>query len=115
MPQQTKDMEQARDVEVARPYDGATQPAPVASTLRAPWRTEYDDGYAVMDADGDLVAIGMATAEQTRLIAVAPELLAAAKRVLEHLEARIIEAPANAVPVFDGIAELHDAIAKAST
>jgi|GEM_PF-1192213 len=48
-----------------------------------------------------------------RLIAAAPDLLEAAQKVLAHLEARIEGAPSNAVPVFDGIAELHDAISKA--
>lgn len=49
----------------------------------------------------------------TRLICAAPDLLAAAEKVLAGLEARIEAAPPNAVPVFDGIAELHDAINKA--
>jgi hypothetical protein len=48
-----------------------------------------------------------------RLIAAAPDLLEAAKLVLAGLEARIDAASASAVPVFDGIANLHDAIAKA--
>ena len=33
-----------------------------------------------------------------------------ARRVLRGLNARIEQAPLNAVPVFDGIAELHDAL-----
>lgn len=48
-----------------------------------------------------------------RLIAAAPELLAAAKAVLDGLNARIDAAPMTDVPVFDGIAALHSAIAKA--
>jgi len=51
--------------------------------------------------------------ENARLIAAAPDLYEAAKRVLDHLNARIDAAPATAKPVFDGIAELHTAIAKA--
>jgi hypothetical protein len=43
----------------------------------------------------------------------ADPLVAAAKRVLAGLEARIDEAPGNAKPVFDGIAELHDALSLA--
>ena len=39
---------------------------------------------------------------------------AAAEKVLVHLNARISAAPPSAVPVFDGIADLHAAIAKAS-
>lgn len=45
-----------------------------------------------------------------------PELLAAAKTVMADLEARIDKALAeggHAVPVFNGIAGLHDAIARA--
>jgi glycerate kinase len=34
----------------------------------------------------------------------------AAQAVLDGLNARIDTAPANAVPVFDGIAELHSAL-----
>ena len=55
-----------------------------------------------------------------RLIAAAPELYEAlrklefaADRVLHELEHRIAAAPATAVPVFDGIADLHDAIGHA--
>lgn len=47
------------------------------------------------------------------LIEAAPDLLAAAKIVLDGLNARIDSADGHHVPVFDGIAELHDAIAKA--
>ncbi len=54
--------------------------------------------------------IGLANA---RLIAAAPDLLAAAKIVLAGLNQRIDAAPIDAVPVFDGIAELHSAVAKA--
>lgn len=48
-----------------------------------------------------------------RLIAAAPDLLIAAKTVLDGLHARIEAAPLSAVPVFDGIADLHDAISRA--
>lgn len=47
------------------------------------------------------------------LVAASPDLLDAAKKVMAGLVARIEAAPSNSVPVFDGIAELHDAINKA--
>jgi len=47
------------------------------------------------------------------LITAAPDLLDAAKKVLAGLNARIDAAPGNALPVFDGIADLYAAIAKA--
>lgn len=40
------------------------------------------------------------------------KLYEAAKRVLDGLNFRIENAPSDAVPVFDGIAELHAAIAE---
>jgi len=43
------------------------------------------------------------------------DLLEAAKKVLAGLNARIDNAPLHAVPVFDGIAELHAAIHKAES
>lgn len=48
-----------------------------------------------------------------RLLAAAPDLLNAAETLLAELHARIDTAPANAVPVFIGIAALSDAINKA--
>ena len=48
-----------------------------------------------------------------RLIAASPDLLAAAKVVLAGLNARIERSHPSGVPVFDGIAELHAAVAKA--
>ncbi len=47
------------------------------------------------------------------LLAAAPDLLEAAKIVLAGLNARIDAADGHHVPVFDGIADLHTAIAKA--
>lgn len=52
-------------------------------------------------------------AADARLIAAAPDLLAAAKKVMAGLDARIEAAPSTAKPVFNGIADLHDAINKA--
>lgn len=43
------------------------------------------------------------------------DLLSAGKRILVNLEQRIDAAPSNAKPVFDGIADLHDAISKAES
>ena len=42
------------------------------------------------------------------------ELLTAAERIMAGLDARIADAPPEAVPVFYGIAELHSAIQKAN-
>lgn len=49
-----------------------------------------------------------------RLIATAPDLLRAAKKVLRELDLRIDAAKAmgDPLPVFDGIADLHNAIAR---
>lgn len=54
-------------------------------------------------------------AEFVTAMAQRAELLAAAKRVLAHLNLRIDAASADGdpAPVFDGIADLHSAIAKA--
>jgi hypothetical protein len=52
--------------------------------------------------------------DNARLIATAPKLLAAAKVVLAGLDARIVAAGGTGVPVFNGIAELHDAIGLAT-
>lgn len=41
------------------------------------------------------------------------ELVAASKRALASMNDAIIQAPSDCVPVFDGIADLHDAITKA--
>lgn len=53
------------------------------------------------------------TDANARLIAAAPDLLAAAQTILADLDARIQQAPRGMVPVFRGIADLHAAIAKA--
>jgi hypothetical protein len=50
-----------------------------------------------------------------RLIAAAPDLLAAAQSALAGLNARIDAAPKDKVPVFAGIAALQDAISKATS
>ena len=54
------------------------------------------------------------TIEAARLIAAAPQLLSAARKVLAGLEALIDAAPSTAKPVFDGIADLHAAIGHAT-
>jgi hypothetical protein len=51
--------------------------------------------------------------EIERLRAINTELVGAAQKVIAGLNARIDAAPRHAVPVFDGIAELHAAIARA--
>jgi hypothetical protein len=68
------------------------------------------------DADpdgGDLYADLSVNLANAHLIAAAPDLLAAAETVLADLNARIGAAPDTAKPVFNGIADLHAAIAKA--
>lgn len=62
-------------------------------------------GWSVIDA----VMCG-----RESVYAAAPDLHAAAVRVLAGLNARIDAADRTSVPVFDGIAELHDAINKAN-
>ena len=67
----------------------------------------------LQNVDGYFACQSLADA---RLISAAPELYAAAQLVLAGLNARIDDASANSspVPVFDGIADLHAAIAKAT-
>lgn len=66
---------------------------------------ENVDGYFACQSPAD-----------ARLISAARELYAAAQEVLVGLNARIEEARATGspVPVFDGIADLHAAVAKAT-
>lgn len=90
-----------------------------AKLLVTPWR--YNPATdEIIDAEGFTLAgvCGDRTApEEDRaigaLMAAAPDLLAAAKKVLAGLNARIDAADPRAVPVFDGIAELSGAINKA--
>ena len=94
-----------------------------AHTSPAPWRIgqpapDIQARATVRDAHGWDVAhcFGEDTAEaNARLIAAAPDLLAAAKEVLADLNARIEVASASGtiVPVFAGIAALHTAVALA--
>lgn len=86
------------------------------SHTNGPWA--YLDLGEVVMADNFEVLI--ATIEQHEdaedignLIAAAPDLLAAAKTVLAGLNARIDASSPHSVPVFDGIADLHSAIARA--
>lgn len=62
--------------------------APLLDNLRLSpawrWHVEYDNGYVVLDQEGDLVAIGMATVEQTNAIAAAPDMLLALKAMAEE-------------------------------
>jgi hypothetical protein len=48
-----------------------------------------------------------------RMFAASKDLYLAAKKMLQHLNARIDAAPSNSKPVFHGIVELHAAINKA--
>lgn len=87
-----------------------------------PWRyQEGADAYThIVRASGNRFLCqlaqdtsGVAEAD-ARLISAAPDLLAAAQTVLAGLNARIDAAPSTAKPVFNGIADLHDAIGKAT-
>jgi len=93
-----------------------------------PWTVvEYGDGdnLAIHDGDSENRICFMAThggsqkqweaiQANAELIAAVPDLLEAAQKIYAHLIARIDAAPSTAKPVFDGIVELHDAIAKAT-
>ncbi len=72
-----------------------------------------DSGCLYIDRGPDRDFLQVNEEDDARLIAAAPDLLAAAKVVLAGLNAHIDSAPANAVPLFTGISALHDAIAKA--
>lgn len=89
-----------------------------------PWKLSnepYPDGspyYIIQAGHGSYGENGFRLGEimaeaDARLIAAAPDLLTAAQTVLAGLNARIDAAPDTAKPVFNGIAELHDAINKA--
>lgn len=69
------------------------------------------DGDLAIAEVNDLIPEGIANA---RLIAAAPDLLAAAQTVLADLNARIEAARGGPVPLFRGIADLHAAIARAT-
>jgi hypothetical protein len=74
-----------------------------------------DDGTPVPTHSGhNMVPVEVAEAN-ARLMAAAPDLLAAAEAVLAGLNARLDAASmvGGPMPVFDGIADLHTAIAKA--
>lgn len=92
---------------------------------QAPWRVTEARGpeqelcfYEVRNADGETILSTWPTErreEDARLAAAAPDLLAAAKRILADLNARIDVAGALGchVPIYDGIAALDAAIKKA--
>jgi hypothetical protein len=81
-------------------HDGHSEPL----CTRPSWSAATDDEKAAQIEAG-IRSLASQPAE--------PELLAAAKKVLAGLEARIEAAPPEAVPVFDGIVDLHDAIGRA--
>jgi hypothetical protein len=95
-----------------------------------PWVAEYGEAVSVLDAERGRVctinwlrgphgSFGRRTDAEgeanARLISAAPDLLEAARKILDHLNDRMASAgKAGApVPVFVGIADLHAAIAKA--
>jgi hypothetical protein len=61
----------------------------------------------LLTPDCDVAAMRDACVEAAAHIEALAE---AAQRVLDGLNKRIDEAPANCVPLFDGIAELHAAL-----
>jgi hypothetical protein len=82
-----------------------------------PWILNSEKS-SVWSGDTIIAAITLKRPEteaDARLIAAAPDLLNAAEKVLAGLNARIDASagPCGKTPVFDGIADLHDAIAKA--
>lgn len=92
-----------------------------------PWRVFIAKGGHAIIGIGELTGEGVADCgfgvwrggseeamANARLIAAAPELLEAAQTVLAGLLVRIDAAPSSSKPVFNGIAELHDAINKAA-
>lgn len=119
----------------SQPHSLAEKPAD-ASAMPADnhgdgfWRVSAGRLVRVLDANGDVIcgvhrvgryqgrrseaAIEAATIAKAQLIAAAPRLLAAAQTVLAGLNNRIETALPSRVPVFDGIAELHSAVAEAT-
>lgn len=84
-------------------------PFPSTSAVRKEtYACVYVDGLGLKPKDApELLA-------NARLIAASPALYEAGRKVLDGLNARIKaagDAGGQSVPVFDGIAELHDALA----
>lgn len=83
------------------------------------WRWQ-PKGCKIMNGTKKVAEVNVAYCDSNELnrrgkvFAAAPNLLRAAEKILAHLHGRIERAGPASVPVFEGIAELHDAINKAT-
>lgn len=108
-------------------HASAPGPGKHAPTL---WRVSAGRLVRVVATNGDVIcgvhrvgrfqegrseaSIEAETIAKAHLLAAAPKMLAAGRKVLAGLNARIDGADLSSVPVFDGIADLHAAISAAN-
>ena len=109
---------------MSAPVNEAASGASLPAHTPGPWVAQLSDTpYAELPeswtVDSDSTSVCTVDSHEdrreanARLIAAAPELLAAAQTVLAGLCERIDSAEPGYVPVFAGIADLSDAISKA--